>query len=400
MLLAGAVAGCGGDEESGDATSGKAYGTITVWAPGVEGEKLPELARDFEKENPGVKVKVTPIAIDQAHDKILTSIAGGQTPDLSWVGSTWMGEFAKTGALDEAPSSIDQSQFFQGARDAVTVDGKAYGVPWHVETRLLYYRTDIAKKAGITSPPKTWDELKEMARAMQSKGGAKYGINLSTNNWQEWAPFVWQNGGEIAEGDKYTLTSPEAVEATEFYKSFYDEKLAPPATPQGFDIVPAFVRGTHPMFFSGPWHMGLIDDAGGKGFDKKWTIAKMPAQKTATSFVGGGELVVFKQSKNRDTAWKFAEYLTTPEVQAKFYEVAADLPSNQAAWKLPALADDPKLKLFGEQLEDAKTAPVFPKWEEFATTLNAKLDDAFTSGESAEAANEGFQKAGDEIGTQ
>ena len=146
--------------------------------------------------------------------------------------------------------------------------------------------------------------------------------------------------------------------------------------------------------------MGLIDDAGGKGFDKKWTIAKMPAQKTATSFVGGGELVVFKQSENRDTAWKFAEYLTTPEVQAKFYEVAADLPSNQEAWKLPALADDPRLKLFGEQLEDAKTAPVFPKWEEFATTLNAMLDDAFTSGESAEAANEGFQKAGDEIGTR
>ena len=271
------LAGCGGGDESADPTSGKAKGTITVWAPGVEGEKLPELARDFEKENPGVKVKVTPIAIDQAHDKILTSIAGGKTPDVSWVGSTWMGEFAKTGALDEAPSSIDQSQFFQGARDAVTVDGKAYGVPWHVETRLLYYRTDIAKKAGITSPPKTWDELKEMARALQSKGGAKYGINLSTNNWQEWAPFVWQNGGEIAEGDKYTLTSPEAVEATEFYKSFYDEKLAPPATPQGFDIVPAFVRGTHPMFFSGPWHMGLIDEAGGKGFDKKWTIAKMPA---------------------------------------------------------------------------------------------------------------------------
>ena len=157
-------------------------------------------------------------------------------------------------------------------------------MPWHVETRLLYYRTDIAEKAGITDAPKSWDELEGRGGAMRPKGGAKYGINLSTNNWQEWAPFVWQNGGDLAEGDKYTLTSPEAVQATDFYKSFFDEKLTPPDTPQGFDIVPAFVRGTHPMFFSGPWHMGLIDEAGGKGFDKKWTIAKMPSEKTATSF--------------------------------------------------------------------------------------------------------------------
>ena len=135
----------------------------------------------------------------------------------------------------------------------MTVDGKAYGVPWHVETRLLYYRTDIAKKAGVTEPPKTWDELKEMARALQSKGGAKYGINLCTNNWQEWAAVRVAERRRDRRGRQVHADQPEAVEATEFYKSFYDEKLAPPATPQGFDIVPAFVRGTHPMFFSGPW---------------------------------------------------------------------------------------------------------------------------------------------------
>jgi multiple sugar transport system substrate-binding protein len=401
LALAVLVTACGGDEEeSADSTAGKASGNITVWAPGVEGEKLPELARDFEQANPGVKVKVTPIAIDQAHDKILTSIAGGQTPDVAWVGSTWMGEFAKTGALDEVPDSIDLGQFFQGAQDAVTVDDKAYGAPWHVETRVLFYRTDIAEKAGITEPPQDWDQLKEMARAMKEKGGAKYGIGLSTNNWQEYVPFLWQNGGEIAEGEQYTLNTPEAIEATAFYKSFFDEKLAPPSTPQGFDITPAFVRGTHPMFFSGPWHMGLIDEAGGKGFGEKWDIATMPQKESGTSFVGGGELVVFKQSENRETAWKFVEYLTKPEVQAKFYKVSADLPSNQAAWDLPELSDDPKLKTFGEQLEDAKTAPPFPKWEKFATEWNAMLDEAFTSDQSPEQANQRFQQAAEATGTQ
>ncbi len=400
-LALAALAGCGGDDESStDPTKAKASGEITVWAPGVEGEKLPALARDFEKANPGVKVKVTPIVIDQAHDKILTSIAGNKTPDVAWVGSTWMGEFAKTGALDEAPSSIDIGQFFQGAQDAVNVDDKVYGVPWHVETRVLFYRTDIAEKAGVTKAPETWDELKTMAQKLQEDGGAKYGINLSSNNWQEWAPFVWQKGGEIADDEAYTLDTPEAVEATAFYKSFFDEGLAPPQTPQGFDVTPAFVRGTHPMFFSGPWHMGLVEEAGGKGFEKKWDIAKMPTKESGTSWVGGGELVVFKQSKNRDTAWKFVEYLTQPEVQAKFYEESADLPSNQQAWELPQLADDAKLKVFGEQLEDAKTAPPFPKWEQFAVKFNAQLDEAFTSAKDPAEVNKQLQATAEETGTQ
>ncbi len=401
--LATLVAACGGDGGGGDevdTASAKAKGEITVWAPGVEGEKLPELAADFEKENPGVKVNVTPVAIEQAHNKILTSIAGNKTPDISWVGSTWMGEFAKTGALDEVPSSIDMGQFFEGARDAVTIDDKAYGVPWHVETRVLYYRTDIAKKAGVTKPPATWDELKTMAQKMQSDGGAKYGINLSSNNWQEWAPFVWQKGGELVDGDQYTLDTPQSVEATDFYKSFFDEKLTPPSTQQGFDIVPAFVRGSHPMFFSGPWHLGLLDEAGGKNFDKKYTVSKMPQDETGTSFVGGGELAVFKNSKNRETAWKFVEYLTKPEVQAKFYEIATDLPSNQAAWDQPALTEDPRVKVFGEQLEDAKTAPVFPKWEQFATKLNNQLDETMTSGQSGAEATKKYQETAEQIGTQ
>jgi len=160
------------------------------------------------------------------------------------------------------------------------------------------------------------------------------------------------------------------------------------------------VRGTHPMFFSGPWHMGLIDEAGGKGFEKKYTVAKMPVKESGTSWVGGGELAVFKQSKNRETAWKFVEYLSTPEVQAKFYELSADLPANQAAWDLPQLAEDPRVKVFGEQLEDAKTAPVFPKWEQYALKLNDALDQTFTSGKDPAEANKEFQAAAEETGTQ
>ena len=173
--LALVVAACGASDGGGSEPikAGKASGTINVWAWGNEGEVLGEMTKQFEAANPGTKVNVTAVPVDAAHDKILTSVAGNQAPDVAMVGTTWMGELARTQTLDEAPASIDQSQFFKGAADTVKVDGKTYGVPWYVETRLLYYRTDIAKKAGVTEAPKTWDELKTAARAMQEKGGAK-----------------------------------------------------------------------------------------------------------------------------------------------------------------------------------------------------------------------------------
>ena len=165
-------------DQAKDVSSGKATGTITVWAMGAEGDKLPTLAKQFESANPGAKVNVTAIPWDAAHDKFTTAITAGKTPDAAMVGTTWMGEFAGLGALDPTPPSFDKSQFFPGAQKTTEVNGTSYGIPWYVETRLVYYRTDLAKKAGYTTPPKDWAGLKAMAKAMQDKAGAKWGIGL------------------------------------------------------------------------------------------------------------------------------------------------------------------------------------------------------------------------------
>ena len=144
--LALSACGRGGETASGGATAqgisdGKANGTITVWAMGAEGEKLPALAKEFETANPGVKVEVTGIPWDSAHDKFTTAITASKTPDAAMVGTTWMGEFAGLGALDPTPASIDKSAFFEGAQKTTEVGGKSFGIPWYVETRLVYYRT-------------------------------------------------------------------------------------------------------------------------------------------------------------------------------------------------------------------------------------------------------------------
>ena len=122
---------------------------------------------------------MTAIPWEAAHDKIANAIASGETPDVTLVGTTWMGEFAESGGIDPTPEGlVDEADFFEGAWGSTEVGGTSYGVPWYVETRVLYYRTDLAEKAGWNEPPQTWDELKQFATDLQSKAGVEYGIQL------------------------------------------------------------------------------------------------------------------------------------------------------------------------------------------------------------------------------
>jgi multiple sugar transport system substrate-binding protein len=383
-------------------SSGKATGTITVWAMGGEGDKLPTLAKEFEALNPGVKVKVTPMPFDAAHDKLATAITAQKTPDISQIGTTWMGEFA-TQALDPTPASIDKSVFFEGAQKTTEVAGTSYGVPWYVETRLVYYRKDLAAKAGFTTLPTDWAGLKAMAKAMQTKAGAKYGIDLQAGgqgSWQTILPFAWSNGAEVATADqkKYTFDTPETAEAAKFYQSFFTDKIAATQLPQN-SRAPSFVNGSVPMFISGPWEMGGLNDLGKAGFKEKYGVMQMPKQKTATSFVGGSDLAVFKNSKNKDSAWKFVQWLSDPKVQVKWYELSTDLPSVKSAWTDPALTADPKLAVFGKQLEDAKAPPATATWEQVAAAFDTEMEKVTKSGLDPATALKAVQSKADSIGT-
>jgi multiple sugar transport system substrate-binding protein len=414
VVLAVVVGACGTNRPGGSTPAGpgsqapavsapaSVSGTLTVWAMGNEGVKLKDLATKFEQDNPGTTINVTPVDWGVAVDKLQTAIAGHQTPDVSQMGTDMMGQFGSIpGALEPVPANFQPSTFFESAWNTNIVNGTVLGVPWYVETRMLYYRKDIAEKAGITDPPANWDELKTMAQALKEKGGAKYGISLAPNNWQELMPFIWQKGGEVVDDNgQFTFDTPEVVDALKYEQSFFKEGLTAPSVPEGFDVTQGFIAGTHPMFFSGPWHMSLIEDQGGAKIQGKWAIAPMPKEETGTSFVGGSDLVVFKNSENKDAAWQFVQYLLDPETQAKWYQTVSDLPSEESAWDLGSLGTDDNLQIFRQQLGDAKSPPPIPKWEQIASeVINTEMEKALTGGESAEQAAKNMQEKATSIGS-
>lgn len=389
---AGATGAAGGTPS----TAGKQV-TLSVWAMGDEGDKLgnSDVLQQFQKDNPEIQVNVTAIPWSVAHDKLITAVAGKQTPDVTQLGSTWAGEFSKLNAMDDPPGSVKKDDFYKAAIDAGSFNGKLVGVPWYVDTRVLYYRQDLAQQAGISQAPQTWDDLNKLAQAYHA-GGAKYGIALSSNNWQEYVPFLYSAGGDIMQNNQFTLDSQAAVKALNEYVSIFKQNLTPQTEPQGFDVTQTFVSGDTPMFFSGPWHRSLINKAAPQ-LEGKWATARVPKDQSSTSFVGGAELAVFKNSPNRDAAWKFVQYMMQPATQVAWYKDVADLPAVKSAWNDQSISNEQSLKVFGDQLNDTKAPPSLPQWEEISKQMNDWLEKACLGQASPEDAAKGMQQAATSI---
>jgi multiple sugar transport system substrate-binding protein len=125
----------------------------------------------------------------------------------------------------------------------------------------------------------------------------------------------------------------------------------------------------------------------------------VPKDQSATSVVGGSNLVVFKGSKNQDAAWKFIQWLSQPEVQVRWYKAATDLPAVQSAWHDPALADDKMLAVFGDQLKSGDSPPQVKTWTQVSAAADTILEQVVRAGMSPAEAMKSLQSTADSLGT-
>jgi len=365
---------------------------------------------EFERRNPNIHVVIQQIPWNAAHEKLLTAYVGESTPDVSLMGNTWMPEFVAIRALDDlgalpaTSSVIKQSDYFPGIWATNVLDSTVYGLPWYVDTRVVFYRKDLAEQAGYSTFPTNYEDFKAMAKALQEKAGAKWGIQLlagGDGSFQSVLPFGWSGGAELMDstGDAWSLDSAEWVKAMSYYQSFSTDGIANPAPDTGAGAAEAaFVDGSAPMMISGPYEIGNLEKAGGAEFVDKYAVATLPKDKSATSFVGGSNLAVFRESANRDAAWKLVQWLSQPEVQAKWYEATGDLPSVESAWKQGVLADDPKLSLFGEQLKDTNSPPSVPTWTQVSAAADTQVEQIVKAGKDPAQAMKELQAQAASIG--
>jgi multiple sugar transport system substrate-binding protein len=373
----------------GCARPGSEPDRIRFWAMGAEGEVVAELVREFERENPGTRVILQRIPWTAAHEKLLTAFMGRSTPDVAQLGNTWIPEFTALRALEPLgpwlarSSAIDSAAFFPGIWATNVMEGEPYGIPWYVDTRVLYYRTDILAEAGIDSMPATWDSWRQAMEAVKRRvGDRRYAIFLPVNEWTQPVILGLQAGSPLlAEGGTRGCFSREPFRsAFLFYLGLFRDGLAPAmGNNEIANVYQEFARGTFCMWISGPWILGEFRRR--LPPDVPWDTAPLPGPHgPGTSLAGGSSLVLFRESHRKEAAWRLVEFLSRPDVQARFYRLSGDLPARREAWSDSGIVADRQLRAFAEQLQRTVPTPPVPEWEQIATRILERADFAVRGG--------------------
>lgn len=362
---------------------------LRFWAFGREGEVVAELVRGFEREHPGVRVRVQQIPWSAAHEKVLTAIVGRATPDLAQMGNTWIPEMAALGALAPVQGPVADSAYFPGILATNIIDDTLFGLPWYVDTRVLFYRTDLLARAGFDSMPTTWDGWRQAMLAIKRNAGpGQYAIFLPTNEWPPQAILGLQQGSPLIDARGFgAFRGPEFSRAFDFLLSLYRDGLAAPVSNNTIaNLYQEFARGTFAMYISGPWNLGEFRRRLPADLQDDWGTAPLPGPAgPGVSLAGGASLVVFRASKHADLAHQLVEYLTRPEQQIQFYRLTGDLPARLEAWSDPMLAADSQAVAFRTQLTRVVPTPMVPEWEQ-ATTKIMDFTEAAARGQQTPAA--------------
>ncbi len=362
------------------------HSEITFWAMGAEGENVQPLIRQFEAQHPEIKVKVQSIPWGAAHEKLLTAVAGQSTPDLCQLGNTWIPEFQAIGSLLALDSLVAHStivskdNYFEGIWNTNIIGRSVYGIPWYVDTRLLFYRKDILAQAGYGQPPQTWDEwldvsykIKKLSSAKQRRYAAFF--SLIYNDWGVPVILILSNGGRLLKNnDCYgAFDEPAAIEAFRFYVKFFEDSLAIRSMTEVSNIYQGFSDGLFAMMITGPWNVNEIRKRYPE-LTNRWSTAPIPASANFNSIAGGSSLVIFKNSKQPEAAWKLIEFLSQPEIQVEFFKLTLDLPAVKAAWEAEVIRSDREMAAFYTQLEHVVPTPKIAEWEQVAVKIQEHLE--------------------------
>jgi len=353
---------------------------VRFWAMGREGEVVTEVVRDFERSHPGIRVEVQQLPWTAAHEKLLTAFAGASTPDVCQLGNTWIPEFAALDALEPldarvaASATIRPGDYFPGIWDTNVVGGVLQGVPWYVDTRLLFYRRDLVARAGFDAPPRSWaDWQRTMVAVKEAAGPDRYAILLPLNEPEPLVALALQQPAPLLRDDGQwgNFRSEGFSRALQFYVDIFRQGLAPPLTNADISNVwNEFGRGYFAFYVSGPWNIGEFKRRLPADRQQSWMTAPLPGPDgPGASIAGGSSLVVFRASRHKAAAWALVEYLSQPAVQQRFHALTGDLPPRRSAWAEGSLADDVYARAFRDQLERVKPAPKVPEWERIATEI-------------------------------
>ncbi|MFF2845471.1 extracellular solute-binding protein [Streptomyces sp. NPDC058001] len=369
----------------------------------------------FEKAHDGADVKVEYIPVETRAEKIKAAFNDPKSaPDIIEYGNTDTAGYVKDGGLADISEEFgawdEAKDTDPTAKESVTVDGKIYGAPYFVGVRALYYRTDLFEQLKI-DVPKTQDQLIDAAKKIRKAKPELYGLAVGGAYTYGAMPFIWANGGELADkkGDSYTsaIDSAAAQKGIKSYTSLFGGDNCPAAKCAGMggnDTVTAFASGKAGMAIGGDFSHQAMEDGAVKG---KYAVVPLPGVKEgdiAPAFAGGNNIGVLKSTSHRTLAVDLVKELAGKKTQGEFFDAMGFLPTytdvrEEAARKEPFV--EPFIKTLGA---GAKFVPASPAWGQidaslvlptmFQEIVSGRKDVAAASGDAAKKMDAAFGATG------
>ena len=337
----------------------------------------------FEKQHPNVTVKYVDIPYDSLKQKLTTSAAGGELPDLVRSDIGWVAQFGKLGVFAQLDSTLPDfdtlsKAVYPGTLAANSWDGHYYGLPLDTNTRVLITDQKALDAAGLSAPPSTFAELTAMADKLKGTD-MKVFADSGLSSWNI-LPWIWSGGGEITDPDVTTATgylnSDKSVAAVQMLVDLYKAGQIPNLITgnQGAtgtsDGLPTAKYAT---ILDGPW---MRDIWKGQYPDFKPIYAPVPAGDGGSiSVVGGESIVMTANTPNKDAAMQFLTFTQGSDFQLAMAK-AGQMPV-VAEYGTEAVKADPFYGPFAKQLETAKSRLSIPDSGQVDTILSTELTPAF-----------------------
>ncbi len=388
------------------ACAGETGNQVEFWTMGLKPQftgYMEETIAAFEKSHPSIEVDWVDLPASAIEQKALSSVAGGNPPDLINLNPAFSSKLARQGALADLGATIPAdvlAQYYPASLEATRIDGKFYGLPWYLSTQVSVFNRDNLAKAGVAELPTTYRELATHAPALKTAGFQPFMPNFGDGN--KLMEMLSMDGVTLLspDGKHAAFDTAEGRESFAFWVGLYrDGAIAKESLSLDHrEVVDRFQAGQTTVLPAGPQFLHLIKQNAPELYTKL-EVGPQLAGKSGKVGVGVMNLVVPKGAKHQSQAIELARFITNAENQLAFAKLVPILPSVKAAaqadyfTRLPA---DPSLEdrarqIASRQLDRAELlVPPLPRHDELAKALNQAFQ---TAALGKSQANEALAKA-------
>ena len=385
--------GCQGTVEKNDGVI-----HLSLWQsinPPTNRDVFNKLVDKFNQTHTDIQVESIFIGQPQL-PKILTAVVGNAPPDILSFDPQLTGQFIELGAIQPLDKWLDKSplksEISPNLWEELKLDGHLWSIPLYTSNLGIFYRPKLFQAAGITQIPKTWEELREVAKKLtiDSNGDNRpeqYGmlLPLGKEEWTvfSWFPFLLSAGGEVVTNNRPNLTNPGAIAALQFWQDLLKDGSATLSSPERGYEEDAFIAGRVAMQITGPWTYIIKSNV-------DFNVFPIPTNMKSATVTATGNMYLMKTTPAREqAALKFLEYVLSEEFQTEWSIGTGFLPVNLKAIQSEAyqqfINQKPLLKMFLEQMPLAGARPIIAGYNRLSDSLGRAIE-ATLLGESAEKA--------------